>query len=97
MNGALQTIFIFKITSHGIVKLCIGAAILSSMGSVSAFAAPQNGVVTLGSATLSQNGLNTQITQSTQKAAINWQSFSIAPNESVEFKQPSVSSMTEDI
>lgn len=94
MNGALQTIFIFKITSHGIVKLCIGAAIFSSMGSVSAFAAPQNGVVTLGSAAISQSGLNTQITQSTQKAAINWQSFSIAPNESVEFKQPSVSSMT---
>lgn len=80
----------FKITSHGVVKLYIGALLASS---ISAFAAPQSGTVTLGNAAISQSGLSTQITQTTQKAAINWQSFSIANNESVEFKQPNTSAI----
>ena len=90
MNGKYVYSFAFKITSHGIVKLYIGALFASS---ISAFAAPQSGTVTLGNAAISQSGLSTQITQTTQKAAINWQSFSIANNESVEFKQPNTSAI----
>ena len=54
----------FKITSHGVVKLYIGALLASS---ISAFAAPQSGTVTLGNAAISQSGLSTQITQTTQQ------------------------------
>ncbi|MDR3300260.1 MAG: filamentous hemagglutinin N-terminal domain-containing protein [Candidatus Accumulibacter sp.] len=59
-----------------------------------AWAAPHGGVVTRGNAAISQSGNTTNINQSTPKAAINWQGFSIAPQETVNFKQPSSSSMT---
>ena len=39
-------------------------------------AAPSGGVVTSGSASIAQSGSVTNITQSTQKAAINWNNFS---------------------
>ena len=53
-----------------------------------AVAGPQGGVVVKGSATIGQNGAVTDINQSSQKAAINWQSFSIASQETVNFNQP---------
>lgn len=57
-------------------------------------AAPQGGVVTSGSATISQAGAVTTINQATNKASINWQSFSTKPTETVNFNQPSASSIT---
>ncbi len=52
------------------------------------FAAPQGGQVTSGSATINQEGTVTNIDQNSGKAIINWQSFGIAPNETVNFNQP---------
>ena len=43
------------------------------------WAAPQGGVVTSGTATINQSGHVTNINQATQRAAINWQSFSTRP------------------
>ena len=62
--------------------------------SVVGHAAPSGGVVTTGSATIASSGTTTNINQSTQKASINWQGFSIGSNESVNFNQPSASSIT---
>src|ERR1035437_1971474 len=59
-----------------------------------AYALPTGGVVAAGSASISANTLGTTINQSTQNAAINWQSFNIAAGESVRFNQPSSSSVT---
>ncbi|MEW9898636.1 filamentous hemagglutinin N-terminal domain-containing protein [Chitinivorax sp. PXF-14] len=59
-----------------------------------ALAAPTGGTVTSGTATISQAGNTTSINQSTQKAAINWQGFSVAGNETVNFNQPNVSAVT---
>ena len=47
------------------------------------FAAPTGGVVTSGTAAIVQSGNTTNINQSTNKASINWQTFSIAPAETV--------------
>ncbi len=58
------------------------------------YAAPSGGVVTSGTANISQNGNTTNINQSTQKATINWQKFGIKANETVNFKQPNSSSIT---
>ncbi|SHH24889.1 two-partner secretion domain-containing protein [Pollutimonas bauzanensis] len=57
-------------------------------------AAPYGGQVTSGAAAISQAGGVTDIHQSTQKAAINWQGFSVAPSETVNFRQPNASAMT---
>jgi filamentous hemagglutinin family protein len=81
----------FRILKGGKISLVVSAL----LGSVSlSFAAPSGGVVTSGGATISQSGNTTNIVQSTSKATINWQNFSIASNEIVNFNQPSVNSIT---
>lgn len=57
-------------------------------------AAPQGGNVVAGSATISQSGATTNVNQSTNKAIINWQSFSVGASETVNFNQPSSTSVT---
>ena len=81
----------FRILKGGKISLVVSAFIASSS---LVYAAPSGGVVTSGSATISQSGTTTNITQSTNKASINWQNFSIQANETVNFNQPSVNSIT---
>ncbi|MDE1149843.1 MAG: filamentous hemagglutinin N-terminal domain-containing protein [Azospirillaceae bacterium] len=71
----------------------LGAYILSALLS-QAHANPTGGTVTVGAATINASKPNTlTITQGTDKAAINWQSFSIGAGETVNFVQPSSSSV----
>ncbi|MEI6287840.1 MAG: filamentous hemagglutinin N-terminal domain-containing protein, partial [Bacillota bacterium] len=51
-------------------------------------AAPEGGAVVGGQATIAQVGDVTNIAQASQRAAIDWTSFSIAPKETVNFIQP---------
>lgn len=60
---------------------------------VSAFALPQGGVVSAGSASIANGGSSTTVTQTSQNAAINWQSFGIAAGQTVQFAQPNASSV----
>ena len=55
--------------------------------------APIGGVVASGSVAIQSNGSATTVTQGTQKAIVNWQGFNVAPNESVNFVQPSSSAV----
>ena len=57
-------------------------------------ARPTGGVVVGGAASISQSSTTTTITQSTQRAAVNWNSFNVGSNQSVTFQQPSSSAMT---
>jgi filamentous hemagglutinin family protein len=59
-----------------------------------ALAGPTGGVVTSGNAAINTQGAVTNITQATQKAAINWQGFSVAAGETVNFKQPNSAAVT---
>ncbi len=52
-------------------------------------ARPQGGVVVAGSATIGQSATATTITQSSQRAALNWQSFNVGSQQQVTFVQPS--------
>ena len=58
-----------------------------------AYANPTGGQVTGGSAVITANGAKTTINQTSNKAAINWQSFNIAQGETVNFVQPSARSI----
>ena len=51
-------------------------------------ALPTGGQVTAGSATINQTGNTLNINQASQKAALNWQTFNIGTNGTVNFVQP---------
>ena len=57
-------------------------------------ALPTGGQVVAGQANISQSGTAMTIQQSTDKAILNWNSFSVGSNASVAFLQPSSSSIT---
>src|SRR5579859_2328244 len=59
-----------------------------------AAANPTGASVVAGQAVVSQTAQSTLVQQSTQKAVINWQSLSLAPNQSLTFAQPNQQSFT---
>lgn len=81
----------FRILKGGKISLMVSALLGGVTLSV---AAPTAGVVTSGTANISQNGNTTNINQSSNKATINWQDFSIKSNETVNFNQPNKNSIT---
>lgn len=85
----------FKLASaiqKSILPIAGGFAAASPFISVDVFALPQGGQVQAGSANISQSSNNTVIHQHSNKAVIQWNSFNINANESVNFYQPSASS-----
>lgn len=64
-----------------------------SLTAVVAQAAPQGGEVAAGTGSISQAGNTTTITQTSQNLSLNWQSFNIARQETVNFVQPSASAI----
>ncbi|MEQ1890623.1 MAG: filamentous hemagglutinin N-terminal domain-containing protein [Alphaproteobacteria bacterium] len=76
----------------GLPVLGLSLAALAGLALVPApaLALPQEGVVAAGSATISQTGAaSLAITQTSMSAVIDWRSFDIGANESVEIMQPS--------
>ncbi len=81
----------FRILKGGKISLVI--SILFASTSL-CFATPSGGGVSSGTATISQIGKITNITQSTSKASINWNKFGIKADEVVNFIQPNKNSIT---
>ena len=76
----------------------LAASVLVAFGALPAYALdpaalPTGGQVAAGSATISQSGARMDVNQATQKAIINWSSFNIGSSASVNFAQPSSSSV----
>ncbi|MDB5416413.1 MAG: filamentous hemagglutinin N-terminal protein, partial [Rubritepida sp.] len=57
-------------------------------------AVPTGGQVSAGQATITQSGTRTQVTQGTNRAAIDWQTFNVGRNSSVNFTQPNAGAWT---
>jgi filamentous hemagglutinin family protein len=55
---------------------------------------PTNGKVVAGSANIAQNGTTLNVNQTTGRAGINWQTFNVGSAATVNFNQPSNSSVT---
>jgi filamentous hemagglutinin family protein len=68
------------------------AAALSLSAGI-AQAGPTGGQVTGGSGTITQGGSTTTISQVSQNLFLNWQTFNIAPQETVDFVQPNASAI----
>ncbi|MDB5692514.1 MAG: filamentous hemagglutinin, partial [Alphaproteobacteria bacterium] len=66
---------------------------LAAASAAQAQSLPSGGTVTAGSATIATGGQAVTITQSSQQAAINWQSFSIGKDNQVVFVQPNSNSV----
>ena len=84
------------LTRAGALALGIAAfagETLGVLGGNEAYALPQNGQVVGGSASISQSGNELDITQSSSRAVIDWQSFSIGAGETTRFIQPGSSSI----
>ncbi|MDR2856841.1 MAG: hypothetical protein LBV50_03225, partial [Novosphingobium sp.] len=63
-------------------------ALATQAGLVHAQALPTGGEVAAGQAVIGQTGSTMTIDQSTQRAAINWQTFDIGKGAAVTFNQP---------
>ncbi len=61
---------------------------------LAANARPSGGQVSAGSANISDTANKTLITQSSQNAAINWQSYNVGSGQTVQYVQPNAASMT---
>ena len=57
-------------------------------------AVPTGGQVTAGQVSITQSGTQTQITQGSNRAVVDWQRFDVGRNSSVNFTQPSAQSWT---
>ncbi len=69
--------------------------LLGSLFGVQAYANPAGGSVVAGNASIVQATPDTlNVVQSSNKAIVNWQSFSIGAGETVNFQQPSAKSVT---
>ncbi|OIN03681.1 hypothetical protein A9236_01960 [Polynucleobacter sp. QLW-P1DATA-2] len=66
----------------------------SAFAGPAANALPTNGQVAAGQASISQAGNVMNINQSTQRAVINWDSFNVGKNATVNFNQPNANSST---
>ncbi len=85
---------VFRLGRHALfASTALSAAVLAAPAhaqtTVAPDATPTGGVVVGGSASIAQAPGSTTIDQSSQRAAINWQSFNVGANAQVQFNQPS--------
>src|SRR5579871_6120402 len=74
------------------LMVLFSGAVLFGGGGV-ALAGPSGGQVTSGTGTINQSGTTTTIDQTSNVLNINWQTFSTAPDETVNFVQPGSTSI----
>ncbi len=82
-----------QVTFSALMRLRV-LALFSCLCAAQGYAAgPSGGVVSAGSATITQSAAQTTIKQSSDKAVVNWSNFSIGSGSTVRFVQPSASSI----
>ena len=74
-------------------KFAAALAATAALTAGSTQAAPAGGQVVTGSANIAQTGATTTITQASSTLALNWKSFNIAKQETVNFVQPTAAAI----
>jgi filamentous hemagglutinin family protein len=74
--------------------LAVPLAPLPAAAQLSPTAHPTGGAVVAGQANIGQNGNTTTIGQSSQRAAVNWNSFDVGSQSTVQFQQPNANAVT---
>lgn len=75
-------------------SLLLATSALVPLGLLPAYAGPQGGQVVGGSSTISTQGSTTTITQTTDRSAINWQTYNVGAGEKVQYIQPNANSVS---
>ena len=86
--------FKLKLFNPKILASTVAIASLFTFYDKSVHAAPVGGIVTAGTASYSTLGQTTTISQTSDRAVINWQSFDLALNETAKFIVPNANSAT---
>ena len=73
-------------------SILAGSSLLAALPAAAQSVLPTQGLVTSGAASIRQSGADLSVTQTSQRAIVNWGSFSIGPANGVTFDQPSASS-----
>ncbi|MBI5658621.1 MAG: filamentous hemagglutinin N-terminal domain-containing protein [Nitrosomonadales bacterium] len=92
ISGGRTLTYIFR--ARPVISAMLAALVSSFMGYSYAQVMPTGGQTVAGTATISQTSANyMRIDQATNKAALNWESFSIGSGGHVQFFQPGASSV----
>ena len=75
------------------VAQAVALALVSGVTPTALHALPDGGQVSAGAATIQRAGSAMTVSQSSDRASINWQSFGIGPAESLRFLQPGPASI----
>jgi filamentous hemagglutinin family protein len=78
-------------TKRKLIAAAVAAALISGTSGV--LALPIGGQVSSGTGSVTSGGATLTVNQSSQNLALNWQSFNIAGNETVNFVQPNASAI----
>ena len=90
--GPLEAVLKTLWASLASAGMCWGAAFAQTLAPATT-QLPVGGQVSAGSARIAQSGATMAITQDSQRAAINWQSFNVGKEAKVNITQPSSSSV----
>jgi filamentous hemagglutinin family protein len=80
----MRTIPLLQPAAMAVAGMAVAGLAISS----AANAGPTGGTVKAGTASIAQSGTSTTITQTSNRAVIDWRSFNTTPTESVTFVQP---------
>jgi filamentous hemagglutinin family protein len=78
----------------GVLAVFAGALLTISGVMSVALAAPSGGTIVGGSGSINTSGLTTTIHQNTQSQVINWHSYNVNANETVNYLQPNTSAIS---
>ena len=91
---SIRTAVLRRALATTALSVGLGAGALFTANAASAQDLPVGGTVVSGAATIGTGGGTTTVTQSTNRAIINWQSFDVGAGRAVVFAQPDAQSAT---